>query len=69
MPLSPLGRGCHKPTYDELWELILNVGTASTGASTEILNFPHAEFVTSPVCLAGELDEAGNAQPAFFGLV
>ena len=35
------------------WVLILNVGTAFTGAPTEFLHFLHAEFATSPVCSAG----------------
>ena len=48
------------------WVLILNVGTESTGAPAEFLHFLHAEFAASPVSSAGELDEAGNARPAFF---
>ena len=62
----PRGKGCSMPTYDEPWVLILNVGTASTGAPTKFLHSHHAGFAASPVCSAGELHKAGNARPAFF---
>ena len=41
------------------WVLIPNVGTASTGAPTEFLHFPHAEFATSPDCSTGEISSGG----------
>ena len=51
-----------------VWVLI-NVGTASTDAPTELLHSLYAEFASSPVRSAGGFRSGGNARPAFLWAV